>query len=342
VIASDSVVVKGAEVPVDARTVAGSPPTDNVTIDRLATVATDRFNRLKAFNASYAVRLRVSTHGKRPSTKTELQRFRVLSDFSTQRFRTEIQGDQVRHEDLRWNGKLATRFWPDILSGSIVSATTTPKDLFRFDQLLTLALLRPPSMEGNGIDDGSLVSILRRGEIRNGKEAVLNRPCVVVDATWASSTIKKSLYATAWIDVDRDLLPMRIVLYDHDGKAAKTVNVQEAVQFRGSDGTTLWIPTKLTMTAKFGSMRDVDEEITVDTEQSSLNPRLSDEMFTVAFPPATLVNDLVANRVYRVPGPAPETRHSVVGVGWFIFINAAVFVVILCWIFWRQRRLRGV
>jgi len=170
----------------------------------------------------------------------------------------------------------------------------------------------------------------------------LNRPCVVVDATWASSTIKKSLYATAWIDVDRDLLPMRIVLYDHDGKAAKTVNVQEAVQFRGSDGTTLWIPTKLTMTAKFGSMRDVDEEITVDTEQSSLNPRLSDEMFTVAFPPATLVNDLVANRVYRVPGPAPETRHSVVGVGWFIFINAAVFVVILCWIFWRQRRLRGV
>ncbi len=254
-IASQAVDAPAADVPVDSSPSAASTATDNVTIERLVTVATDRFKRLKAFDASYVVRLQITTHGNRAGTKLQVQRFRVLSDFSRSRFRTEIQGDEARHEDLGWDGNLATRIWPEEMRGSIESSKNPPKDLFRFDQLLTLALLRPPAMDGNGADDGSLVSILQHGEMRKGKDLILNRPCKVVDSSASSKTNKKVLYATVWIDVERDALPLKVVLYGHDGKAARTAEVQESAQFVGSDGNSLWIPTKLTVNSKFGSAR---------------------------------------------------------------------------------------
>jgi hypothetical protein len=152
---------------------------------------------------------------------------------------------------------------------------------------------------------------------------------------------RKILFGTAWIDVERDALPMKLLFYGRDGSAAKTLEVQDATRLTGVDGVFLWIPTKLKMTAKFGSKRDVEQDIEVESAQTHLNPQLTDDMFVVQFPPATLVNDLVANRVFRVPGTPPETRHAGTTAGWFIVTNVVVLVLFGFWLFWRRRQVHG-
>ncbi len=154
----------------------------------------------------------------------------------------------------------------------------------------------PPHPEGLGIDDGSLVSLLKRGRVRGELELVGDRPCHVVDAFEEGVR-----YATVWLDVERDLLPMRRVTYGHDGQPVVEVTVETVVYLEDQD---LWLPESWRTTLRLQG-RTLTKRTVVHPESVEINPPLDEHDFAPRFPPGTIVTDQIAGLTYRV-GPEGE------------------------------------
>lgn len=157
-------------------------------------------------------------------------------------------------------------------------------------------LWSPPAPDGLGIDDGSLVSLLAHGRVRPELETVGGRPCHVVDAFQESTP-----YATVWLDVDRDLLPMRRVTYGHDGQPVSEVIVESLVYL---DDRGYWLPESWRTTLHLRG-RTLTKRTVIHPESVEINAPVDPADFSPRFPPGTVVTDQIAGLTYRV-GPDGE------------------------------------
>ena len=157
-------------------------------------------------------------------------------------------------------------------------------------------LWSPPAPDGLGIDDGSLVSLLAHGRVRAELETVAGRRCHVVDAFHESVR-----YATVWLDVDRDLLPMRRVTYGHDGQPVSEVIVKSLVYL---DDQGCWLPESWRTTLRLRG-RTLTKHTVIHPESVEINPPVDPGDFSPRFPPGTVVTDQIAGLTYRV-GPDGE------------------------------------
>src|SRR6185437_13169632 len=85
---------------------------------------------------------------------------------------------------------------PDYEQGGIYDKPTSKSEdeIANNDPFLFACLLSPPKLHGKGIDDGSLVSLLRSREVHKELEAIDGRRCCVVD----HKRVNGSLFVRAW------------------------------------------------------------------------------------------------------------------------------------------------
>lgn len=221
----------------------------------------------------------------------------ILVDTATGRYAMdrslEIEGVGMEGEfktaSFAFDGEAQEVLLPDDLIGIIMKNALA--DGLAESQLWSVMMLGESQPDGLGIDDSSLDSLLSRGVVRDRIEMAADRPCHVVDAYRFST-----LYATVWLDAERDLLPLRRVVYNVHGSVASEIAV-DSVAFHEQSGT--WIPkswhTEIHVRGEI--LRTYTH---VDVESVEFNPPISEENFKLQFPPGTLVTDQIAGQGYVI------------------------------------------
>lgn len=221
----------------------------------------------------------------------------IFVDAETGRFRMhreierpvggETPGSAV--SEIAFDGQTQTALLPDEAIG-VISEGTNLNGLVE-SGVWAMMMLAAPQPGGFGIDDGSLESLLARGTLRGELEWIDGVPCHVVDATRDGVR-----YATIWLDAERDLLPMRRVVYAADGSVASEVTVDDAVFV--NDGAA-WLPAS--WQTRFRARGETfSTQTVVHAESIELNAPIEDSEFAIEFPPGTAVADQVSGITYRV------------------------------------------
>jgi hypothetical protein len=168
------------------------------------------------------------------------------------------------------------------------------------DPLLKAMLIYPPTPGGTGIDDGSLVSLLRSGHLRKGVEDIDGRSCCVLDFT-----APRGAPGRAWLDIERSLAPLKIETYDGDErKIDQEWHLTEYAQLNGN-GQDFWCPMKVDITFRHGSAL-VKKQIIVEKDGTRVNPAISDASFRVDFPRFTVVHDSGTDTTHMIKQPGSK------------------------------------
>jgi len=159
------------------------------------------------------------------------------------------------------------------------------------DWLLRGILVYPPTPGGFGVDDGSLISLLRRGHLRKGSEEIDGRPCCVVESTdfgrqWV-----------VWLDIERSLAPLKIQTL-LDKEVHQEWHLTDFVKLSG-DGQDFWFPMKLDLTDRNGKSV-IQRQIIVDRDVTKINPTISDASLHLDFPRGTVVYDEAENATHMI------------------------------------------
>ncbi len=221
----------------------------------------------------------------------------IFVDAETGRFRMhreierpvggETPGSAV--SEIAFDGQTQTALLPDEAIG-VISEGTNLNGLVE-SGVWGMMMLAAPQPGGFGIDDGSLESLLARGTLRGELEWIDGVPCHVVDATRDGVR-----YATIWLDAERDLLPVRRVVYSADGNMASEVTVDDAVFV---DDESTWLPAS--WQTRFRARGETfSTQTVVHAESIELNGPIEDSEFAIEFPPGTAVADQVSGITYRV------------------------------------------
>jgi hypothetical protein len=166
--------------------------------------------------------------------------------------------------------------------------------------ILSATLLNAPAPDGIGINDASLESFLAHGRLLSETEFFNERECHVVECY-----IEGNHYATLWLDVERDLMPMRCVEFGHNDTVSSALEVLSAAPFENGDDNGLWLPTSWRSELLIrGDIHHCTYEIAA--EATALNPPLDEVPFRLAFPPGTRVTDYVRGLAYIVPASGEE------------------------------------
>ncbi|RMF71113.1 MAG: hypothetical protein D6744_18435 [Planctomycetota bacterium] len=220
----------------------------------------------------------------------------ILVDVSTGRYRIDrsiqTERDDAERDHLisfGFDGEVQSSIAPD-RQIAVVREGSELQPLVE-SGLWGVMLLGEPQPSGFGIDDGSLESLLAHGVLRDELEIVGDAACHVVDA-YANG----ARYATVWVDVDRDLLPMKRVTYSVDGTPSATTTVEVAALLE-EDG--IWIPqrwvTEMNIRGQTASLTTI---VALDSVQ--IDPPVDDADFRIEFPPGTVVTDHIAGIAYVV------------------------------------------
>ncbi len=221
----------------------------------------------------------------------------VLVDAVTGRFSIDRQariegagdGDGEFQSTHSFDGEVEQVFVPEHMPGVVQEGTNTDGTVE--SGIWGVLLPAPPQPEGHGIDDGSLESLLARGAVRPELETVGGRLCHVVDAS--ADGVR---YATVWLDVERDLLPMKRVGYDREGIGSTILEVDSVELLEREQ---VWIPTSWHLEFKAGN-ETLRSRTVVDAKSVELDPPVTDEDFHPDFPPGTIVSDQISGLTYRV------------------------------------------
>ncbi|MBL8880391.1 MAG: hypothetical protein JNG88_14860 [Phycisphaerales bacterium] len=160
--------------------------------------------------------------------------------------------------------------------------------------LLAAMMVNPPSDGGLGIDDGSLESFLINSTLRTDIEHVNSRACYVAEAR-----MNGTLYSIVWLDIDRDLLPIRKVTFGPDGRISAEGNIEDAIRTSSSNGVDAWVPLQWVYTL---NVRGHSYRVATSAEASDveINPPFESNQFRISFPPGTRVQDRVSHAAYIV------------------------------------------
>lgn len=223
----------------------------------------------------------------------------VLVDIDSGRFWTRRETEVQRSGDvetglveLAFDGSIQTSFLPNESIG-IIEEGSSVNGLVE-SALWGVMLLGEPQPGGLGIDDGSLENLLENGIVRADPESVGDSRCQVVDAEFGGVR-----YATVWLDVQHDLVPMRRIGYAPDGSILTDVTV-DSLAF--PENVQLWIPAswRTEFRARGTTFRS---RSVVHVESIEFDPPIVADDFVIEFPPGTVVTDQIRGVVYRVAEP---------------------------------------
>ena len=220
----------------------------------------------------------------------------------------------------------ATFYDPTFKQGSISEPAARPINPLAAERLLTGALMHLPRPDGHGVDDASLVSLLKYGSLRRKRAEIAGRSCHIVDANFKDASGTSRRYATVWLDVERGAMPMRTLLYGNDGAQVVDARVLQSQPFDDGTGQTIWLPTKMEYLTTRGGNR-VKLVVTADTARTKLNPVLDQSTFMIGFPQGTTVTDSVTNTIFVVEGAPPGGSAQRMAAVWLM--GSAVLVVLL-------------
>ncbi len=166
------------------------------------------------------------------------------------------------------------------------------------DPFLSACLLSPPEPDGKGIDDWSLVSWLRGGEVHKELDEIDGRRCCVVDRKRVNGT----LLARAWLDVERSLAPVKFQRFEFDRpEVMMECHATDFVELAGN-GRTIWLPMRVDETIHHDGGVVLKKSTSVDRNATRINPKLSDESFRIEFPDGTMVDDEITKTRYVIKG----------------------------------------
>ena len=200
------------------------------------------------------------------------------------------------------------------------------------DWLLRTILVYPPTPGGFGVDDGSLISLLRRGHVRKDLEEIDGRPCCVIESTdFGRQWI-------VWLDMERSLAPLKIQTL-LDKEVIKEWHLTDFVKLSG-DGQDFWFPMKLDLTDSDGKSVS-RRQIVVDRDVTKINPTISDASFHLEFPRGTVVHDeaentthmIGQNRAMETPIIEKQSNRS-----WWLLLKIGIVILIIGLILYRRRR----
>ncbi len=269
----------------------------------------------------------------------------VIADLKTPRFsfddRTDTLTRKVREKSY-WDPNWHVVIHPGGTASIDDNSSSDHKFVGARDNLLSSMLLYPPEPEGYGFNDGSLISLLRRGVVHKGTEEFDGRQCCVVDIVRFDGT----MYGRAWLDVDRSLAPLQIWDYANDGKSVISESHSSDLVELSSGGQRLWVPIHVDTVTRFKDGA-VKARITVDRDSAKLDPVLSDNMFRPEFPPGTQVENRVGGQTHVTRVHAPKAATPLAGTplasqsGWGWVMWASVAVAALATLLLLRRRLRA-
>jgi hypothetical protein len=268
---------------------------DVLDIDQLRALSANRMFQIDSLRVAYEVFQDPAADN--PNGHIPYMYRNVLVDMTTGRFSMErsleIEGigmdGELKNVSLAFDGEVQGALLPDKKLGIVQESALY--DGLTESGLWGVMLLGQPQPDGVGIDDRSMVSFLAHGTVRDHLELVTDRPCHVVDAY-----VEGGRYATIWLDVERDLLPMKRVGYGRNGNANSELTV-DTVAFLEKER--IWLPESW-----HGEIHVRGETLRTYThlhpESVEFNPPVHDEDFRQEFPPGTIVADQIAGLTYRV------------------------------------------
>ena len=217
--------------------------------------------------------------------------------------------EKERKATETYDGQNRMLFLPEKELGSIDAPKIDPnnlkKALFGKMPLLVAGLMGPPENGGLGIDDGSMVSLLKHGTLREKTESVDGCETYVVDAK-----LDGKMYATVWLDVERGVMPLRAVLYGASGEITSDKQITEIREFDNGAGNKIWLPVAFNYSRK---VKGKEAKVSTRIDPNTLRVNLPTErnMFRIEFPPNTTIHDAVIGVTYQIPGDNIEVPGSV-------------------------------
>lgn len=265
--------------------------TQGVTIDDLVRQAADRRSRLTGVRMAWVMQQRAGDDGRYTPELSTISRS-ISHDLVGRRYQINRDcafGNGKEHMTGAFasNGEVFESYAPTAKLGILDDKPTIEsRSELSYVQYL---MLEPPQPGGLGIDDCSLESLLVNSRLRPELEMVNGRLCYVVDAY-----LGEVHYASAWLDVERDSMPVRHTSIGPTGEIVGDVTLLEAKNYAAVDGSTHWIPIAWTQLITFGA-DTITQTIQVDADSVKLNPRFVEGDFNIAFPPGTRILDRVSD-----------------------------------------------
>ncbi|HTU26542.1 MAG TPA: hypothetical protein VMF30_14140 [Pirellulales bacterium] len=271
--------------------------------EELARLAEHR--TLNAIKAAYAVTQSMEGSSPRdPNLKSELavsESVKFLIDLTSDRFLIEDQSPPradrkevvANQQVVAWDLKTFVSYGSRAETARIFSKPPNAR-LARLEPFLYACLLYPPKPDGDGIEDGALISWIRDGSVHAEMEEVDGRRCCVVDRNRADG----HPLARAWLDVERSLTPVK---WQRLGNATEVVGEHHSKDFVevSGDGRSIWLPMHVEIKI-FRPKYVITRSISVDRDATSINPPISQSSFQPKFPVGTRIYDPVSNTRYVV------------------------------------------
>lgn len=174
---------------------------------------------------------------------------------------------------------------PEHHTASLRSVSPTEVDVRREHRILVTARLLPEAEGGNGYNDGSLVSLLKNGTIREAMEYVNGHKCCVVDVRIDGHDL-----GSYWLDPAQGAAIIQAVEYGRDGEVFSVTNMHDLHKFAAEDGRAAWLPVRSEILLKFPYFQ-VRQEVLIDVERTILNPEVREETFRIQLAPGTAIAD---------------------------------------------------
>lgn len=268
-------------------------------IEDLWRIAADRRTGLESLRVSVTTVQDFDLRDGEPPSPWQLRSLSrtAIVDLVNRRYRVERTiEDSVsvvpRTAHFGFDGDVQSTLLPDELIGVVDHAAQV--DALEESGVLTAALLCAPRPGGLGVDDSSLESFLAHGVLLPEMERVAGQPCFVVEAY-----LGEVHYATLWLDAEMGLLPRRKVVIGHDGMISSWIEVEATETHEVGAGRQMWLPTRWSSEVSMGG-RVYHSYHETHAGSVVVNPAADESLFSIEFPPGTLVTDKVAGLTYLV------------------------------------------
>lgn len=227
---------------------------------------------------------------------------------------------------------------PDSHSGVIDQRDEPTEQAAKDCIMLSAALFLPPIQGGWGVDDGSVVSLLKHGVLREGTEVIDGRDCYVVDGVTEEHKGGAIVpYTTVWLDIERGVVPLKRVLYAKGGVTSSESFLTGYQAFESGGGQVVWLPTRIEATAFRG---DSKFQKTVAVHDIAVNPDVDASVFRIEFPPGTNVIDTATGTRFVVSGGNSAELSTESGGVWVLLVTTILLLLSLIILLWYRKRCR--
>jgi hypothetical protein len=164
---------------------------------------------MRDFSVSYEVSLQTSGKivGPQGHYKAVMKGRQVFVENDLLQTRPNVM-DEARLVQGAFDGTYYTTYWPNrqtAVKSTRYTAQASTRESLYFD----FGLLNPVEPSNPGEGSMALPTLLRLGKLRPAMEMLDGRPCHVVDLM-----LRDKPYMTIWLDAERGVLPIRVVLFN--------------------------------------------------------------------------------------------------------------------------------